>query len=176
MENWVLHPYLKTSLAQVWITWVSKEKWLILWTIQPRSENWQDGTSASELKDFFSEYPILNEKILNDLDGESLLKLRKTCPKSYAAVTSVKLFWVKKIQNSITNIEEYQEVWKKVVGQKSVKVIMEVALAVKEFFKTCNTKRVKQHVGLHFSPLLLNLDSSDNSIKVFLPNKFAMTS
>ena len=136
----------------------------------------KDGTSASELKDFFSEYPILNEKILNDLDGESLLKLRKTCPKSYAAVTSVKLFWVKKIQNSIINIEEYQEVWTKVVGQKSVKVIMEVALAVKEFFKTCNTKRVKQHVGLHFSPLLLNLDSSDNSIKVFLPNKFAMTS
>ena len=64
----------------------------------------------------------------------------------------------------------------KVVSQKSVKVIMEGALAVKEFFKTCNTKRVKQHVGLHFSPLLLNLDSSDNSIKVFLPNKFAMTS
>jgi hypothetical protein len=80
------------------------------------------------------------------------------------------------IPSSITNIEEYQEVWKKVVSQKSVKVIMEVALAVKEFFKTCNTKRVKQHVGLHFSPLLLNLDSSDNSIKVFLPNKFAMTS
>ena len=68
----------------------------------------KDGTSASELKDFFSEYPILNEKILNDLDGESLLKLRlrKTCPKSYAAVTSVKLFWVKKINQHMMMMME----------------------------------------------------------------------
>ena len=90
----------------------------------------KDGTSASELRDFYVEYPNLNDKILNDLNDESLAKLRETCPKFNAAVTSVKLFWVRMIQSYVTNIEEYSQIWKKVVDQKSVKVIMEVALAV----------------------------------------------
>ena len=121
--------------------------------------------------------PNLKNLILKDLNHpnifknyKTLVKLEESGPEFKEVIKNGKSFWIGIIEKKITNLEEHIEVWNKIVDQVSVKIIMDTAITVQEFFGS--TELETREIEIDFPPFVLDLKSRSASIKLFLKNKF----
>ena len=121
--------------------------------------------------------PNLKNLILKDLNHpnifknyKTLVKLEESCSEFKEVIKNGKSFWIGIIEKKITNLEEHIEVWNKIVDQVSVKIIMDTAITVLEFFGS--TELETREMEIDFPPFVLDLKSRSASIKLFLKNKF----
>ena len=121
--------------------------------------------------------PSLKNVILKDLNHpnifknyKTLVKLEESCLEFKEVIKNGKSFWIGIIEKKITNLEEHIEIWNKIVDQVSVKIIMDTAITVQEFFGS--TELETREMEIDFPPFILDLKSRSASIKLFIKNKF----
>ena len=121
--------------------------------------------------------PSLKNLILKDLNHpnifknyKTLVKLEESCLEFKEVIKNGKSFWIGIIEKKITNLEEHIEIWNKIVDRVSVKIIMDTAITVQEFFGS--TELETREMEIDFPPFILDLKSRSASIKLFIKNKF----
>ena len=112
--------------------------------------------------------PEVFQEIIKNSNDDSLLKLADTFHEFNNPIKNNKSLWIQ----SVVNLGEYKNAWRRVLERKSLKDIVFLASDVQEFFKTGELDR---KLDIDFDPFILNLESRGGnvSIKVCLPNKFA---
>ena len=77
----------------------------------------------------FAKIPDLGEKILKELDNQSLVKCKEVQRSWYNFVIEEKVLWVRMIQNNIGDENEFLTTWRKVLRKAPVDVVTHIAIA-----------------------------------------------
>ena len=116
----------------------------------------------SQFEDLMCRYPTLNEMIVDKLNNQDLAELKQASQEISTVLNNSKAIWIRLIQSHVGNINELRNwTWKLVVEKTPTPIVKDLAVAVREFFKSYPDKIIKQHIGCQFSPLHIATSQCD---------------
>ena len=81
-------------------------------------------------------FPLVGERILNNLDGQSLANIKKASPDLAKYLENERFYWIRIIKKYTKNFKEFEESWKEVINKTPVDVLKQLGIAVQKCFKS----------------------------------------
>ena len=89
--------------------------------------------SQFELENLCLKFPVLCDKILNQLNPQSLATCKGLSTFWYDQITESRIYWIRKIQIYTEDFNEYKEEWANFETKTSLKILKELATALYVF-------------------------------------------
>ena len=83
----------------------------------------------------FQRFPLLGEKISNNIDDESLVKLKESSQESSKLLEQERFFWIRIIKHYKDNLQAFKENWMKIMDKTPIAFVKELAVVTQKFFK-----------------------------------------
>ena len=83
----------------------------------------------------FQRFPLLGEKISNNIDDESLVKLKESSQESSKLLEQERFFWIRIIKHYKDNLQAFKENWMKIMDKTPIAFVKELAVFTKKIFK-----------------------------------------
>ena len=99
------------------------------------------------MESIFSKIPDIGDKIIRELDNQSLVKCKEVQRSWYNFINEEKVLWFRMIQNYIGDDNEFLTAWRKVLKRAPIDFVIRLAIA---------TQKVNATYQVHFqdSPIL----------------------
>ena len=81
----------------------------------------------------FVKIPDLGDKIIRELDNQSLVRCKEVQRSWYNFITEEKILWLRIIQNFIGDVKTFSKAWKKVLSKAPVDFVAQVAITTQQF-------------------------------------------
>ena len=81
------------------------------------------------MESVFVKIPALGDKIIRELDNQSLVKCKEVKRSWYNFINAEKILWFRKIQNCIGDNNKFSKAWKKLLTKAPFDFVMQVAIA-----------------------------------------------
>ena len=99
------------------------------------------------MKTIFQRFPDLGCDIFDQLDTQNLAKSKEVSVSWCSFINSEKFWWIRMIRKYVDeDVNEDPDIWKKVIVRNQIKIVKNLAIASRKFFK-CYQKRK------HWSPV-----------------------
>jgi ankyrin repeat protein len=83
----------------------------------------------------FKRFPLLGEKISNNIDDENLVKLKESSQELSKLLDHQRFYWIRIIKHYKDNLQAFQENWMKIINNTPIAIVKELAVATQKFFK-----------------------------------------
>ena len=83
----------------------------------------------------FQRFPLLCEKISNNIDDENLVKLKESSQELSKLLDHQRFYWIRIIKHYKDNLQAFQENWMKIIDNTPIAIVKELAVATQKFFK-----------------------------------------
>ena len=83
----------------------------------------------------FKRFPLLGEKISNNIDDENLVKLKESSQELSKLLDHQRFYWIRIIKHYKDNLQAFQENWMKIIYKTPIDIVKEFAVATQNFFK-----------------------------------------
>ena len=90
---------------------------------------------VSSMEELGSRFPLISQIILNNVDDNSLANFRKVSRENSNFLDNERFYWIRNIKKYSSNLEEFQESWKKVINKTPVDFLKNLATDVQSFFQ-----------------------------------------
>ena len=90
---------------------------------------------VSSMEDLGRRFPLISQIILNNVDDKSLTNFRKASRENSNFLDNERFYWIRNIKKYSSNLEEFQESWKKVINKTPVDFLKNLATDVQSFFQ-----------------------------------------
>ena len=110
------------------------------------------------MEDLCYQFPHVAKMILNDLDGQSLIKSMEANREVDNFLSNDKIYWTRVLANYKTNFILFKDSWRRCLHQVPVVKIKELALAAQEFFKRPQSRLKFQWSPLHIAAHIGSLE------------------
>ena len=90
------------------------------------------------MENFTLRFPLVTQKLLEQLDNENLAKSRKLSRILKSSLDNNKLLWIRIVKKYVRQERKFKKSWDLVFSKVSLEIAKELALAVKSFFKDDN--------------------------------------
>ena len=87
------------------------------------------------MEELGSRFPLISQIILNNVDDNSLANFRKVSRENSNFLDNERFYWIRNIKKYSSNLEEFQESWKKVINKTPVDFLKNLATDVQSFFQ-----------------------------------------
>ena len=94
------------------------------------------------MEEIFMRFPRVSQRILNNLDNQSLIRSKEVSRVIAEYVENEKFYWIRIIKKYAGNFEGFEESWKEVIRRTPLDIVKQLALTVEEFFKSYTDKKV----------------------------------
>ena len=88
------------------------------------------------MENFTLRFPLMTQKLLEQLDNESLVKSREISRIWKTSLDNNKCMWIRIIKQYVRQDGKFKNSWNAVLTKIPFEIVKELALAVKVFFKT----------------------------------------
>ena len=102
---------------------------------------------------FVKRFPLLAEKISNNLDNQSLVKFKKVNRENVEFMIQNRFYWIRILKNYNAYFETSKESWKKSISKTPTEFIRHLAMAALHFFNTAS-KDIEGFIEFNFHPLI----------------------
>ena len=96
-------------------------------------------------------FPVLVEKISNNLDNQSLVKFKKANRENVEFMIQNRFYWIRILKNYNAFFETSKESWKKSISKTPTEFIRQLAMAALHFFKTAS-EDIEHFIEVNFHP------------------------
>ena len=87
------------------------------------------------METIFKRFPLLGEKISNNIDDENLVKLKESSQELSKLLDHQRFYWIRIIKHYKGNLQAFQEYWMKIINNTPIAIVKELAVATQNFFK-----------------------------------------
>ena len=106
------------------------------------------------MESIFENVPDLGDKIIRELDNQTLVKCREVQRSWYNFVNREKVLWFRMIKNYIGIDNEVLKAWRKVLRKMPITFVTQVAIATQRVHAK---KQIKQYLPIHALVQLVNI-------------------
>ena len=93
-------------------------------------------------------FPCVNQKILKNLDNQSLTRSKEASRVISKFVKNERFYWIRVIKKYSRKFQEFEESWKEVITKIPSVIAEELAFALRCFFETSHLENI---APLHFA-------------------------
>ena len=87
------------------------------------------------METIFKRFPLLGEKISNNIDDENLVTLKESSQELSKLLDYQRFYWIRIIKHYKNNLQAFQENWMKIIDNTPIAIVKELAVATQKFFK-----------------------------------------
>ena len=98
------------------------------------------------MESIFLKIPDLGEKILKELDNQSLVKSKEVRRSWYKFINEEKGLWIRIIQKCTSDVDIYSKAWRNVLTKSPVEFVIHLVLATKQY-------HAKYEIRVQYSPI-----------------------
>ena len=98
------------------------------------------------MESIFLKIPDLGEKILKELDNQSLVQSKEVQRSWNNFINEEKVLWIRIIQKCISDVDTYSNAWRKVLKKAPVEFVTHLALATQKY-------HAKYEMPVQYSPI-----------------------
>ena len=110
------------------------------------------------MESIFLKIPDLGEKILKELDNQSLVQSKEVQRSWNNFINEEKVLWIRIIQKCISDVDIYSIAWRKVLTKAPIEFVIHVALATQKYHAKYKTR-------VQYSPI--SVAASDGSLDFY---------
>ena len=86
------------------------------------------------MEDLCERFPLLSKMVFENLDDQSLVKVKESSRKINNHLQNERLYWIRRIKKHIGYFKKFADAWKKVIDKTPVKNVRKLAITVESYF------------------------------------------
>ena len=86
------------------------------------------------IQDLCKRFPLLGEMVFENLDDESLVKVKESSKEKNNHIQNQRFYWIRIIKKHGKYFKEFADSWKKVIDKTPVEIVKELAMTVEDYF------------------------------------------
>ena len=103
------------------------------------------------MEDLCQIFPLVSQIVLNNLDDQSLANCKIANRQLKEFLEDEKLLSIRIIKKYGKNLEYFSDSWKNIIHNTPREIVKELAIAIQEFFKVCQSRYEEQWSPLHIA-------------------------
>ena len=86
------------------------------------------------MEDLCERFPLLSKMVFENLDDQSLVKVKESSQKINNHLQNERLYWIRRIKKHVEYFKKFADAWKKVIDKTPVKDVRKLAITVESYF------------------------------------------